>query len=256
MTASGPAPERSEDFEALYDLADPRAYYRGLAPSGYAMPAQVAQAVRRLSVGRRPFHVLDFACGYGAVGLLLRTGLSMADLYRRYADAADPSDDARAFDAAPGRWRIAGLDVAGRALAYAQAVGAVDLGFCENVLEKAPSAGLTAFLRQADLIVESGAVGGLLAPALPRLIAAAAPRRPTILYCPRPNVDPGPIASAVTAHGYAVAPYGAPVAYRKPLSAAERSTVAAAAAALGLSSDAVFDADGFMRVQMRCAQPS
>lgn len=260
MTQERPA--RSEDFDALYDLSDPRPYYRGLAPSGYAMPERAVEAVRVLAAGREPFQLLDFACGYGAIGLLLRTGGGMADLYRRYEREAQgqaaPAD--RAYFAADGAseeggWRIGGLDVAGRALAYAQAVGALDVGFCEDVLTAPPSAALAAFLRETDLIVESGAIGGLLAPALPRLIQAATPRRPLILYCPRPNVDAGVIAAALEPHGYRVEPFGAPVAYRRPLSEAERRTVAEAGAAHGLSEAEIFDADGFMRVQMRLARP-
>jgi len=77
MTQAAPPPGRSGDFEALYDLPDPRPYYRGLAPSDYAMPERVAAAVGALAGARRPFRLLDLACGYGAVGLLLRTGLAM-----------------------------------------------------------------------------------------------------------------------------------------------------------------------------------
>ena len=76
MTRDKPA--RSEDFDALYDLPDPRPYYRGLKPSGYAMPERAADAVRALADGRPSFQLLDFACGYGAIGLLLRSRRRMA----------------------------------------------------------------------------------------------------------------------------------------------------------------------------------
>ena len=260
MTRDKPA--RSEDFDALYDLPDPRPYYQGLKPSGYAMPERAADAVRVLADGRPSFQLLDFACGYGAIGLLLRSRRRMADLYRRYDQPAEgdaaPAD--RAYFAADGAseergWRIGGLDVAGRALAYAQAVGALDFGFCEDVLRAPPSPSLSAFLRETDLIVESGAIGSLLAPALPRLIAAAAPNRPGILYCPRPNVDAAGIAAALEPLGYSVEPLGAPAAYRKPLSEAERRAVAEAGAAHGRSPAEIFDRSGFMRVQMRLARP-
>ncbi|MBT6274703.1 MAG: hypothetical protein HOI95_11280 [Chromatiales bacterium] len=41
---SDASPAHKSDFDALYDLADPCAYFRGLAPSAYRMPEVIARA--------------------------------------------------------------------------------------------------------------------------------------------------------------------------------------------------------------------
>ncbi|MCR9219605.1 MAG: hypothetical protein NXI21_05205 [Alphaproteobacteria bacterium] len=266
MTAPETSPAHSQDFDRLYDLPDPRPYFRGLKPSAYRMPQTVAAAVEALrpallaARGRPPdetLRLLDFACGYGTLGLLLRHDLTMDALYRRFADDGLEEDPAffaaRRLAGAP--YEIAGLDIAGRAVAYARRVGAVDLGFSENVLDAAPGPELSGFLATCDLIVETGAIGGLLAPGFARLLEAAGDARPWMLYCPRPNVDPQPPRAVLEGFGYRVEAHGDPVAYRRPLSEVERAEVLRQGRALGLSDADVLDADGFMRVQIRLARP-
>ena len=91
-------PKQKEDFAAVYDLPDPRPYYRGLTATHYRMPEVMAGVVERITErllahragDDRALQVLDFACGFGAVGALLKHSLSMSSLYAHYAD--DPSD--------------------------------------------------------------------------------------------------------------------------------------------------------------------
>ncbi len=151
---------------------------------------------------------------------------------------------------------MGGLDVAGNAVRYALAVEAAKVGFTDDLTAAAPGVSLSLFLERCDLVVEAGALGGLLAPAFERLTAATRAARPWILFCPRPDTDPAPAAAVLEAAGYRVDALGAPVGYRKPLSEAERAEVAAAAAARGVDPNAAFDGDGFMRVQMRLARPA
>eukprot|EP00752_Nemacystus_decipiens_P000911 g911.t1 len=186
MAAPETPPAHSQDFDRLYDLLDPRPYFRGLEPSGYRMPQTVAAEVESLrpallaARGRArdgALHLLDFACGYGTLGLLLRHDLTMDALYRRFAAVGleeegleeegleeDGLAEDPAFFAARRRagapYEIAGLDIAGRAVAYARRVGALDIGFTENVLDAAPSADLCRFLARCDLIVETAAARG------------------------------------------------------------------------------------------------
>ena len=66
-------------FERVYDLDDPSPYFNTIGPSGYCMPATLAGALKAMhgplcavrGAGETP-RVLDFACGYGAIGALLR----------------------------------------------------------------------------------------------------------------------------------------------------------------------------------------
>ena len=74
-------------FERVYDLDDPSPYFNTIGPSGYRMPAALAGALKAIHGplteargAEETLRVLDFACGYGAIGALLRHDLSMAAL--------------------------------------------------------------------------------------------------------------------------------------------------------------------------------
>ena len=88
-------PKQKEDFAAVYDLPDPRPYYRGLTATtmnsrgdGWRCRANYREAMG-VARDNRALQVLDLR-GFGAVGALLRHSLSMSSLYAHYAD--DPSD--------------------------------------------------------------------------------------------------------------------------------------------------------------------
>lgn len=260
-------PLKSEDFERLYDLADPRPYFRGLEPSGYRMPETLAGLLIDLAPklrearGRSEYatlRLLDFACGYGAVGMFLQNDISMNDLYGYYGGEGRVEEDAAFFSAHRRKdqpYAVGGLDIAGNAVRYALNVHAAKVGFTENVLESKPSVGLSIFLGGTDLIVESGAVGDLLAPGFEVLLDEAGDAKPWVVYCPRPNVDTEAPAAVLRKRGYVVDPLGEPVPYRKPLSRGEYAAVLEGGRAHGLSDTEIFDAEGFMLVQVRLARP-
>lgn len=258
-----------EDFETLYDLDDPRPYYRKLAPTGYRMPDIMAAALHALTPeiraargrgGNGVLRLLDFACGYGALGVTLRTDLSMADLYGHYAEDGARETDHAVFAARRRRdgphYAVGGLDIAANAVRYAREVGACEVGFTCDLTRNPPEAGLPDFMRGCDVIAEAGSVGPRVAPALAALLRAAEGTKPWVLFGPRPDFDPAPAISVLEDAGYAIEDYGAPEPYRRPLDAGERETMRAAAQALGHGEADVFDADGFMRVQLRLARPA
>ena len=146
-------------FERVYDLDDPSPYFATLRRADYRMPAALAAALKAihgpLSAARgtgETLRVLDFACGYGAIGALLRHDVSISALYAHYAARQwQPADGRRyweddiAFFAArrveTAAFEIGGIDIAGNALAYAAALGFVDRAYPENLVDDAPSAG-------------------------------------------------------------------------------------------------------------------
>ena len=187
-------------------LDDPSPYFAALRPADYRMPQALAGALKAihgplcaLRGAGETLRVLDFACGYGAIGALLRHDVSMAALYARYgarqwqpADARRYWADDIAFFAArrveTATFEIGGIDIAGNAVAYAEALGFVDRAFPENLVDDAPSDGLARFLRGVQLVVESGALGVLLPAAFARVIDSAGDGSPPwFLYCPRPR---------------------------------------------------------------------
>ena len=267
-------PRHKDDFGRVYDLEDPSPYFTALRPSDYRMPEVLAGALKAIHGPVREargagdgLRVLDFACGYGAIGAVLRHDLSMADLYARYGDRRWRPSDARRYwsaDAAifaarreaSADFEIGGIDIAGVALEYAAALGFLDRTFHENLVEDAPSGELMRFLHGVDLIVESGSLGDLLPGAFERILdLCGAAARPWFIYCPRPDVDWAPLTALWAGHGYRTESLGAgPIRYRRALAPAELADMLRITRALGKPDEAVMR-DGYLLVDMTLARP-
>ena len=271
-------PKHKDDFDRVYDLEDPSPYFTALRPSGYRMPAVLAGALkaihRQVLVARDAggtLRVLDFACGYGAIGALLRHDISMAEIYARYGERRWRPVDARrhweadaAFFAtrraarreASEALEIGGTDIAGVALEYAAALGFLDRTFHENLVEQAPSEALTRFLQGVDVVVESGALGNLPPTAFECILDACVDARlPWFIYCPRPDVDWTPLDALWAARGYRTESLGTePIRYRKALAARERVDMFRVTRELGIRDEYVMR-DGYLLVDMTLARP-
>ncbi len=267
-------PRHKDDFGRVYDLEDPSPYFTALRPSDYRMPEVLAGALKAMHgpvrAARRPggrVRVLDFACGYGAIGALLRHDIRMPDLYARYGERrwrpADArrywADDAAFFAArrsAPVTFEIGGVDIAGVALEYAVGLGFLDRTFHENLVENAPSDALKRFLRGVDLVIESGSLGDLLPGAFERILDGGGDvTRPWFIYCPRPDVDWRPLNTLWQSRGYRPESLGsAPIRYRKALAAEEQADMLRITRALGKRDEAVMR-DGYLLVDMTLARP-
>ena len=267
-------PRHKNDFGRVYDVEDPSPYFTALRPSDYRMPAVLAGALKAI---HRPLcaardagdtlRVLDYACGYGAIGALLRHDISMPEIYARYGARRWQPSEARRYweaDAAffvarraePVAFEIGGIDIAGVALEYAAAQGFLDRAFHENLVDHAPGDGLTQFLHGVDLIVESGAAGALMPVAVARMLDAGSDARPPwFLYSPRPDVDWASLNTLWAEHGYRTESLGSgPVRYRKPLGVHERADTLRITRALGKPDEAVMR-DGYLLVDMTLARP-
>ena len=269
-------PTHKDDFDRVYDLEDPSRYFTALRPSDYRMPEVLARVLKDI---HRPvcaargtggaLRVLDFACGYGTIGALLRHDVSMAEIYARYGERDwRPADARRHWEAdaaffaarreASATFEIGGVDIAGIALEYAATLGFLDRTFHENLVDQAPSDALTRFLHCADLVVESGSLGDLLPRAFECILdacACAGARRPWFLYCPRPDVDWAPLDALWTGMGYRTESLGTePVRYRKALAARERADMLRVTRALGRP-DADVMRDGYLLVDITLARP-
>ena len=268
-------PTHKDDFDRVYDLEDPSPYFTALRPSDYRMPAVMAEnleAVHGPACAARgagdTLRVLDFACGYGTIGALLRHDVSMADIYARYGERKwRPADARRYWEAdaeffaarrkASPAFEIGGTDIAGVALEYAASLGFLDRTFHENLVDHAPGEALTRFLHGVDLVVESGSVGGLLPVACERILDACADAsRPWFLYSPRPDVDWTSLDALWAERGYRTESLGtAPVRYRKALAAEEQADMLRITRALGKPDEAVMR-DGYLLVDMTLARPA
>ena len=267
-------PRHKDDFDRVYDLKDPSPYFTALKPSDYRMPEVLARALKAVHapVGAARgagggLRVLDFACGYGAVGALLRHDVSMADIYARYAERQwRPADGRRYWSvdaayfatrrAARADFEIGGADIAGVALEYAAALGFLDRTFHENLVEDAPSEELSRFLHGVDLVVESGSLGDLLPGAFERILdGCGGASRPWFIYCPRPDVDWTPLNVLWAERGYRAEGLGTgPIRYRKALAEKEQADMLRITRALGQPDEAVMR-DGYLLVDMTLARP-
>ncbi len=205
-----------DHFVRAYDMAEPRAYFRSLAPLGYRQPTVVAGYLERFAGaiaafrGKSCLRVLDFACGYGVLGTLLRHDLSLDDLYQRFA--ADPEDDPvgadRAFFAARRRAgptiEMGGLDVARKAVEYARSCGLIDQGFTDDLTQGDAGDPLAAFMAGTDLIVETGALYPSIYACYARMIDAGGEAGPWLLCGPRGDADTRALWRMLEARGYRV----------------------------------------------------
>ena len=267
-------PTHKDDFGRVYDLEDPSPYFTALCPADYRMPAVLARtlnAIHRPVASARStggeLRLLDFACGYGVIGALLRHSVSMADMYAWYGERQWQPTDSRRFWSADAafldarrseapRFEIGGVDIAGTALEYASAMGFVDRVFHENLVERSPSDALRRFVQGADLVVECGALGDLVTTAFERILACRQDTDgPWFVYCPRPDLDWTSLNALWGARGYRAESLGAePVRYRKPLGVAEQAEILRAIRESGRPESSVMR-DGYLLVDMTLARP-
>jgi SAM-dependent methyltransferase len=262
------APALPDDFEQTYDMPDPRPYFGALRPLDYRMPRVVCSFLRQFGAtiaaarGEDRLLLADFACGYGANGLLLQHEITLSEIHDHYLRPL--SDDFLAADAAffaarrqlGTKTRIIGIDIAAEALAYAKAVGAVDEAFAVNLVEEDPDPSLARLLTGADLIIESGAIGALLAPAMARILdTARGERRPWLLLAPRGDVDDSALRGVLAANGYRVEHCNQrPFRYRRFMGQQERQIILDAVTALGRDPALWLDDDYFL-INLWLARP-
>lgn len=259
------APTHWTDFDKLYNLPDPRPYFRGVETGDYRMPGVMASALRRLipvlaAGGGEPVKLIDFAAGYGAVGLCLRTGQSMTGLYDYFRTDASTIEDAarfadmRAKGGGAAAHQIDAIDIADRALDYARTCGAIDVAHTDNLVMAPPGPALNDALRSADLVYECGAIGDHVSTAMSALLAAAAPNRPILLLSPRPRVDLAPLQAALAGQGYGLKTVVPGIRYRRAFSPSEMREELAAGIRNGYAAEECTVGDYF-RVDLRLAVP-
>ncbi len=162
-------------FGHLYNQSDPRGYFQTLGELDYQAPAHGERVFARLLQQRRrhlrrqEVVVLDLCCSYGINAALLNHDLTLDRLYDRYRapQLAELSTDElveadRAFYGEhrhPRPAPVVGIDVADRAVAYAQRVGLHWASSSENLETAEPSAALADQLTDVDLVTVTGGIG-------------------------------------------------------------------------------------------------
>ncbi len=230
---------RHEDFENVYDLPDPRPYYRGLQPLDYRPPAIVSGYLKvhgstiAAHRGKARLSILDFCSGYGANGALLNHALTLEELFAFYSEDADgeaAAQDsgffaARRIEGPP--FEVAGLDIAETALDYALRCDLIDQAHVVNLIEEPIGAALADFLTRCDVVAESGGIGAILLACYQRLLAhLSGPDRPWFLACPRPDWNRGALWDLFRGNGYVVERVSELIPYRRTMAGEHEDAMA------------------------------
>ena len=214
--AQSTEPTSTSPFQGFYNNPLPHDYFGFLSPVGYRAPDETMAILRpwlaqqATEITDRPLRIVDFFSGYGANGLLLRTGYSMAEISALYAEGDLASDDFEVHQRffrepviSANQVELTGLDIAANALAYAHDTGVYQQVFDDNLLENPPSQGLAQAAFDADIILESGGHHEISAPIIDGLLGAINPdRRPPLMMSIARDFDTSPIIDVLARHGY------------------------------------------------------
>ncbi|GLK82905.1 methyltransferase type 12 [Ancylobacter defluvii] len=182
------------DFSPTYDQPWPHAYYKAHLALDYMICDRTRPVfeniIARLRRQRphRPLKIVDIGASYGLNAALLRTPLTLDDLYAAYTLADGPLASQRLEDHQAFFTRqklredleIVGLDPSGQALRYARDVGLIGTAIAANLETEQLSLEDREALRDADLIISTGCVGYATAQTFQRVYEATAATRPWV----------------------------------------------------------------------------
>ncbi len=173
-------------FDEIYDAPDPRGYYTTLFGLDYQIPTNAKPVFRNIMAAmkdRRLRKVVDVGCSYGVNAAMLRYDLTFEELAMRYGKekshrasvAKTIVTDAKIFsDLTPfDDLSYVGLDIAEQAAGYAEAVGLIDEALTDDLESKGMPERVAASIRDADLVISTGAIGYVGEETLGKIVGAA-----------------------------------------------------------------------------------
>jgi hypothetical protein len=229
---------RKASFDDIYNAPDPGPYFTKLRPLDYRTPHFAQPVIRRTIAelralrARERITMLDLCSGYGVNGALQKFGMSLDDLYRFYATggARTPESDRAAL--APRRrdgqgLRVIGQDVAGKAIAYAKAVGFADDILHANLETDDLSEAQEDLVASTDLLTITGGLSYIGEATLQRVLGALR-RPPWVLYFPMRCSDTEAVNDTLREAGLRPAHWPKPLPQRRFADERERLSVRAA----------------------------
>ncbi len=166
--------EVKANMDHIYNQPDPRAYFRELKKLNYSIPDRALPIFRKIIEHVRQneddtVHVLDLGCSYGVNAALLKHDLSMDELYSHWGDT-DPTvarpEEVAARDKEyfadlenPKNIEVVGLDLAEKAISFAEDVGLLDESLAIDLETGVLPAQAAEVLSPTDLVTSTGCVG-------------------------------------------------------------------------------------------------
>jgi hypothetical protein len=255
------------NLNGIYNKPEPIAYFSTLSRLGYRIPQEAKPRFQSLIDARRSAtesestKVVDLGCSYGVNGALLKHGLSMEDLYRRYGAvelqdhdqllARDRDLYAEPVDAA---LEMIGVDPADRAISYAVDAGLLDAGVATDLEKTDPTAKDVAAIENADLIISTGCVGYVTETSLERLLESSLDSRPWMAHFVLRMFDFAASEEMLSSHGYVTEKLTGHFRQRRFASEEERQHVLDNLDRLGIDPTGA-EADGWYVAELHVARP-
>lgn len=244
MTTSSPATLDKTgkiELKEIYNCPDPRKYFSTLGQLEYIIP-QAAKpffnkvfACYRNAKDSPRLKIVDLGTSYGINAALLKYGLDLQDLYQLYgsekAQRLSHSElverDRRLFrnaNADP-NLEIVGVDVADRAVAYAENVHVLDGSVAANLEEEKPDPSQQKKIADADIIISTGCIGYITGRTLTAILETCSSKRPWMAHFVLRMFSFEPIREQLASRGYVTAKGTQPLRQRRFASRAERERI-------------------------------
>ncbi|WP_313904219.1 hypothetical protein [Rhizobium leguminosarum] len=183
------------DFSAAYNQRWPHAYFRAHLSLDYVIPDRAKPVFERILAeyrrvrNRTNLKIIDIGCSYGINAALLRTNLSLDDLYAAYLEPCgslsrlDLMEHLAFFRNRGLRYdtQFVGLDTSLRAVRYALDVGLLQVGISADLEDRELSIRESCDIAGADIIISTGCVGYVTARTFARVYKATAASRPWVV---------------------------------------------------------------------------
>lgn len=257
-------------LDHVYNKPDPRPYFSALQAFDYSIPGEAAPVFRQVIAALRetgetqPLNLVDLGCSYGVNAAILKHGLSMDELYGRYAGAetADLDRDiliARDRDfytdnPADPDLEFFGLDVADKAIDYAVETQMLDGGIAANLETGALPDTAAEPVSEADLVISTGCIGYARQSTLKKIIEAGDGNPPWMAHFVLRMFPYEPFDDLLSEYGYVTEKLPGTFRQRRFASAAEEARVLDNLAALGIDPSGK-EAEGWYHAEFHLSRP-
>jgi predicted TPR repeat methyltransferase len=256
-------------LDSIYNQPDPRAYWRTLSALDYRVPQQAKPYFLRCIAARREQRaasrsgtIVDLGCSYGINSLLLRFGLTISDLYRRYATGEVASLHRSALIARDRQLeprrdlagvRFTGIDVSSQAASYAAEASLLDDVVVADMEQRDLRPDEAQHIADATLIISTGCIGYVTKTSLTRILHHCR-ERAWMMHTVLRMFDFRPVEEALAQFGYVVARSHQLLKQRRFISHREQERILDGLSSVGINASGL-EAEGWLYAHVYLALP-